>query len=492
MANHDTDRLLEHSTSDGEMCIGSLDQIGDGFVFTLPDEQKIESIAVWNYNKPAYTDQGIQKMDVSVWTEKDGWKSVLKDAVLQEAEGTNDYDDPTVITLKPVLAEKVRFENLTTFDPKSKKVGLSGVRFHGPLGPAACNPEPRDGLQVPYGEAVPLAWTAGKNTLVHDVYVGENEEMLQLLGRVKGLPEVMVSGLSRGSSYVWRVDEVAVDGAVEKGSLWSFTTKAGSLVGHWPLDGTAEDLVGLRDGTAVNDAAWEDGHDGKALKLDGEDDFVEIPALNLNTDMMTLCAWIKPEIQNAQIPGIVFCRSGNTVAGINLLGDRLRYHWNDSERTWGWDSGLNVPMDGTWVFVALTVQPNNGTLYFYKDGESESSENHILHRMEEFDGPLDLGRDPTDGRHFKGLIDEVRIFDFALNASQIEQIRQGQTLDFSSEKKIQLVNADLVKEDQSLEEIAAEQQGQADGPKRTNLLPVLVVVLIVLVVAVLSIFKKKK
>lgn len=492
LANRDTDPLLEHSTSDDEMYVAALDQMGDGFVFTLPKEQKVASFVVWNYNKPAYTDWGIQKMDVSVWTEKDGWKRILKDAMLQEAEGSDDYDEPTVIEFKPVLAEKIRFGNLTTFDPKGKQVGLSEVRFHGPLGPAACNPEPRDGLQVSYCEVMPLAWTAGRNALLHDIYVGKNEETLQFLGRVKGLPEVTVSGFSQGSPYIWRVDEVAKNGAVEKGQPWSFTTKAGSLVGHWPLNGTAKDLVGLRDGVIVNDAAWQDGHDGKALKLDGEDDYVEIPALNLNTDTMTICAWIKPDSQNAQIPGIVFCRSDNTVAGINLLGDRLRYHWNDSARTYNWDSGFRVPMDGTWLFVAMTVQPDKGTLYFQKDGELESSENRIPHRMEEFDGPFDLGRDRIGGRHFKGLIDDVQIFDFALSKSQIEQVCQGQKPDFSRDQKIQLVDANFVKEGQSLEDIAAEQQKQADGQKRTNLLPVMIVILIVLAVAVLSIFKKKK
>lgn len=491
LANRDDDRLLEHSTLDDQMSIVDLDQVGDGFIFSLPTEQEIESIVVWNYNKPAYTDQGVSTMDVSVWTETDGWKTVLKAADLQEAEGTDDYDEPTVLVVKPVLAQKIRFENLTTFASKSKQVGLSEVRFHGPLGPSACNPEPSDGLEVSYHEATSLAWGAGRNAVVHDVYVGESEASLEFLGRVKGVPQVAVSGLSAGQSYMWRIDEVTKDGAVETGAVWSFTTK-GSLVGYWPLDESFEDSAGGRNGTFAGTPVWADGYTGKALTFDGKQDVVEIPALSLNTDVMTICAWLKPDPRVNQVSGLVFCRAGNTIAGMNLNGDGLRYHWNDMNAAYDWDSGLQVPTDGAWVFAALTVQPDKGVLYCYRDGELKSSENRIVHQIEEFDGLLCLGRDSCETRYYKGMIDEVRIFDFALSASQIDQVRQGQTPALSGVGAIQLVDADLVEKGESLEEVVAEQEKQADPQKMTNLMPVVIIIVIVLVIAMLSTFRKKK
>jgi hypothetical protein len=41
---------------------------------------------------------------------------------------------------------------------------------------------------------------------------------------------------------------------------------------------------------------------------------VTIPALNLNTNTVTLAAWIKPGLQVANA-GVIFCRGGGTVAG---------------------------------------------------------------------------------------------------------------------------------------------------------------------------------
>ena len=106
LGNVDEDRLFEHKINEAEMWIGSPDDFKNGIVFSLPEEQMLESIAVWNYNRPAYTDLGVQKMDVSVWTEKDGWKTVLKDAVIEEAEGSDDYDEPTIADIKTCVGPK--------------------------------------------------------------------------------------------------------------------------------------------------------------------------------------------------------------------------------------------------------------------------------------------------------------------------------------------------------------------------------------------------
>ena len=49
------------------------------------------------------------------------------------------------------------------------------------------------------------------------------------------------------------------------------------LISHWRLDGNANDSVGANHGTLHGDPVWvEDrfGNAGKALKLDGQNDYV--------------------------------------------------------------------------------------------------------------------------------------------------------------------------------------------------------------------------
>ena len=92
-----------------------------------------------------------------------------------------------------------------------------------------------------------------------------------------------------------------------------------------------------------------------AGQFNGTDSDVAIPALNLNTNAVTITGWIKRSGTQTSWSGIVFCRSGTTVSGLHFgTANELRYTWNNSGGTYNWNSGL-VPPDGVWTFVALAV-----------------------------------------------------------------------------------------------------------------------------------------
>jgi hypothetical protein len=67
--------------------------------------------------------------------------------------------------------------------------------------------------------------------------------------------------------------------------------------------------------------------------------FVTFPALNLNTNTVTITAWINPAGSQADFVGLFFCRSGVTVAGLNYGGSgsssagTVGYTWNDLSTT---------------------------------------------------------------------------------------------------------------------------------------------------------------
>ena len=218
----------------------------------------------------------------------------------------------------------------------------------------------------------------------------------------------------------------------------------GNPVGWWRFDDfdtplTAENSGSFgssHNGTLDNmtPSDWVSGVRGTALELDGEDDYVRIPALNLDSDTVTISAWIKRNGDQAgSDTGIVFSRDGSTVAGLCFGHDEgwnanhhLGYNWNDDQAAWDWDSGLFVP-DNQWVFISLVVESTKATLYLGKDGTLSSAANPINHAMEEFDGFTFIGSDGLwDGRFFKGSIDDVRIYDGALSAEEILQLyREG-------------------------------------------------------------------
>lgn len=158
---------------------------------------------------------------------------------------------------------------------------------------------------------------------------------------------------------------------------------------------------------------------GLALTLPGQQpDYAVLEALNLNSNTLTISAWIKPNgIQN-DFAGVVFSRGGSTTAGLNFRsGNELGYHWDDSQ--WWWSSGAIVP-DGEWSHVALVIEPNQATIYL----NGIPHLNTANHPVETFDGAIHLGADPNwADRRFRGEMDEVCIWNRALSQEEIRLLR---------------------------------------------------------------------
>ncbi len=97
----------------------------------------------------------------------------------------------------------------------------------------ATDPIPADGGIS--GRAPLLQWTKGATAASHDVYLGTNPD-LGPADLVDSVPYVVywhIPGLTPGTTYYWRVDEVEADGAtIYTGDLWSFT--AVDVAAHSP------------------------------------------------------------------------------------------------------------------------------------------------------------------------------------------------------------------------------------------------------------------
>jgi len=221
-----------------------------------------------------------------------------------------------------------------------------------------------------------------------------------------------------------------------------FKSASGKPVGWWKFDegsGTAAKNSGSfgRSGDGklnnMDDSNWVDGVAGTALEFDGSDDDVTIGAIGLNSNTVTISAWVKRDGEQDIYAGIVFSRDGDTIAGIGLgntggpdwqANQELYYGWNDAEETWKFHSGLIIP-DSEWVFVALVLEPTKETLYLGEDGKLSSATNRVCHSIEEFNGVTRIGNDKKPGfppRFFKGVVDDVRIYDRALSPEEIREL----------------------------------------------------------------------
>lgn len=124
---------------------------------------------------------------------------------------------------------------------------------------------PEDGARV-VGDVL-LEWIAGETALAHEVFFGEDPNALESMGMQSETHFAVEQELTRAATYYWRVDEIAADGSISEGDLWSFVAGAPIIATTFPVQ---ESFDGARDfltegvegtfwdglvGTAVNETA---------------------------------------------------------------------------------------------------------------------------------------------------------------------------------------------------------------------------------------------
>ncbi|MDX1566040.1 MAG: LamG-like jellyroll fold domain-containing protein, partial [Phycisphaeraceae bacterium] len=204
------------------------------------------------------------------------------------------------------------------------------------------------------------------------------------------------------------------------------------LVGHWPFEGTLEGIPGDPKADAsvlagTGGDGFAEGRMGKALKTSLNEPLA-LPKVNLETDRLTITAWIKAE-DPAALAGLVFNRNGSGATGLDLQYKQLRYTWNSDPKTYKSQTGLFVPAD-EWMFAAMRIEPDKATLFGWsKTYGFKTWSQKLAHKPARidrlyfgFDEISQKGRPP---RAFVGLIDEVRIYKRPLSDQEIDSLIQA-------------------------------------------------------------------
>ncbi|MES2997702.1 MAG: LamG-like jellyroll fold domain-containing protein [Verrucomicrobiota bacterium] len=173
-------------------------------------------------------------------------------------------------------------------------------------------------------------------------------------------------------------------------------------------------------GTLIGSPARVAGLIGGGLEFNGSNQSVELPAPGINSNTVTLSAWVKRNGTQTTWAGIAFTRSVAPSGLVFGASNELRYHWNGAY--YNFSSGLTVP-DNTWTFCAMVIEPSKATFYMKPDGAPmQTAINNVTHGAGVFGGPWYLGQDPADGRFFKGQLDAARIYGRSLSATEIAEV----------------------------------------------------------------------
>ena len=210
-----------------------------------------------------------------------------------------------------------------------------------------------------------------------------------------------------------------------------------TYVGIWKFDegkgDTAKDSSGNgNDGTLTNKPKWVDGKFGKALELDGSS-FVDMgndKSLQFDGDV-TIVFWVKPESVSAGRQNLV-CKAYGGEGCLTMEPDgRLSFYWGDCGANCQPYVEVRRPSPGTfvddeWIHVAETRNVKDREYKMYKDGEVTAEDKWAkcgAHPCGD-SSPSNLNLLIGSGYagKFRGIIDEVAIFNVVLSEDDINTI----------------------------------------------------------------------
>jgi hypothetical protein len=193
-----------------------------------------------------------------------------------------------------------------------------------------------------------------------------------------------------------------------------------TLVAHWALDETegmfAADSVGDNDAFVVGGASWQPGSgqvDG-ALQLDGVSGCaIAGPVLNPADGPFSILAWV-----NGGAPGqvIVSLQGAADWLAADAEGN-LMTELAGPVRNSGPLLSQTVITDGTWHRIGFVWDGSHRTLCV--DGVVVTEDTQPGLEGSQVGLYIGVGKNYTPGTFFSGLIDDIRIYNRALNADEI-------------------------------------------------------------------------
>ena len=293
---------------------------------------------------------------------------------------------------------------------------------------------------------VTLSWTPGMGASLHQVYFGDNlDEVSTASGAMLQTDTTYTPGaLEVEKTYYWRVDEFDSAGTTHTGDVWSFTTVPQieitdpSLVGWWTFDEgqgtTAVDWSGHGNhGSVMNttDPLWVDGYQITAMDMAGAA-YVHVDGDAWSTieNEATIALWVygNPDrmpqnnsafwahdgsnrVFQAHIPwgdsNVYFDTGGSGYDRINKVATAAEY-------------------EGRWRHWTFVKNATTGEQLIYLDGvlwHSGTGMTMPMVNVTEFT----IGSANSGGNIFPGMIDDVRLYNKALTAEEIQQVMLGNT-----------------------------------------------------------------
>jgi hypothetical protein len=243
-----------------------------------------------------------------------------------------------------------------------------------------------------------------------------------------------LSGLTGSTLYYWRVRATNEGGVSLYSASWSFVTVGvpSGLVAAYSFDEgtgtTAVDASGHGLSGTVKGATWTtQGRYHGALSFNGTSSYVDLgnPSLLQMTGSMTWSAWVKATGNPADDGQIIAKSDDNS-------GWQLKSSPDTGPQTFGVAVSASSTIHtqrysktvralNTWYHVAGVYNATAQTLDIYVNGVLDNGVLRGTIPGSQYNSPLNvnIGR-RTGGFYFKGVIDELRVYNRALEQAEIQ------------------------------------------------------------------------
>ena len=199
------------------------------------------------------------------------------------------------------------------------------------------------------------------------------------------------------------------------------------LVGHWGFDegdGNAmKDTSKSGHAGVISGAKRTKGVLGSALEFNGVHDFANVrsPESGLVDKAVSVEAWIQSTGNNVNA-NLVFAGPESLDFGIWLQGGRFFAGIWNSDGTQCSAISPSGPTPGQWYHVAMTFDFNGDkTVKLYIDGKLTCTNAAVGTAIKSAHTTIDIGGRTPNASYFNGIIDDVKIFNRALNIVEIRK-----------------------------------------------------------------------
>ena len=198
------------------------------------------------------------------------------------------------------------------------------------------------------------------------------------------------------------------------------------LVAYYPFNEDAQDYSGHENHGSVHGATLTSGVSSGGYYLDGGSDKIIIPdadAFRFGTNAFSIVAWVQTT-QTGNWKRVFTRRSASSVYWYSLAVSEGKSRFETDANTF-FESNSNVN-DGNWHQIAIVRNPITEQFEMFVDGSFETS---MAATGAVSDGSSSIevgvwGTESYDSGTYNGKIDQIRVYNRALLASEVQELYQ--------------------------------------------------------------------